>query len=94
MQIQFLPFLAAVLGVSSFNGIADSTPFEKPRDNRRFRAKRTNITKSIFGRRWTWNTPHLGANQAAKLEKRAAMDAKAAAGNYAGWCGRNNETEE
>ncbi len=88
--IGFLSFLAVSLGMG---GAAHHSDFgklpAKPRERRNFRRERDHVTTSIYGRRWTWNTPHLGAKQAAKLERRAVIDAKAAASNYPGWRGKN-----
>lgn len=85
--IRFLPFLAACLSL----GVFDSSSFgklpEKPKDRRKFRSTRDRMTKSIFGHRWSWNTPHVGAQQQARLDRRTIMDATAAANNYEGWCG-------
>lgn len=88
-SIRFLPFLASILHISFGNFAAVEKLPDESRKQRQLRNKRDKTTKSIFGRRWTWNTPHLGGYQQAKLEKRAVADARAKAMNYAGWCANN-----
>lgn len=65
--IRFLPFLAACLGLSAYSSAAVYALPEAPRERRKFRSKRDRMTKTFFGRRWSWNTPHIGAKQAEKL---------------------------
>jgi len=81
--IRFLPFLAACLSLGAHESTAFASLPEKPKERRKFRRTRDGITKSIFRRRWTWGTPHVGKKQAAKLERRAILDARAAEMNPA-----------
>lgn len=88
--IRFLPFLALCLGLNSTAFPSFNTMPEKPKERRKFRRTRDSVTKSIFGRRWSWGTPHLGASDCARLLRREKLDSHAAALNYPGWCGRDD----
>jgi len=76
--------MAAVFAYKGFN--AAEVPTE-PKKLRQFEKLRGRMTKTVFGRRWSSNNPHTGNNQAAKLERRAIKDLRAAERNYPGWCG-------
>lgn len=91
-SLRFLPFLAACLSFGGGSRVASSGPVpmleppEKNEDRRKRRKARGGFKNSFFGHRWSWHTPHIGAKQAAKLARRAELDAKAAANNPA-WRG-------
>lgn len=87
--IRFLPFLAACLGLSA-ERFASEIPKVEAKKQRKLRSKRDRITTSVYGRRWSWGFPHLGSQQEARLQRRAILDAKAAASNYLRWCGRED----